>query len=149
MIYRPLGCPDCSMTGYRGRFSVVEVLTMNIELERLIGAGATAEKIAEAARANGMLSLFESGLQHVLAGETSVEELLRVVDVPDGDSARRPAGPRWRPPRPQAGRAAGAAPDAARLAPPPQPVDRRCAAGAPRRRVRTSPTPSTCSRTRR
>jgi type IV pilus assembly protein PilB len=86
VIYRPLGCPDCSMTGYRGRFSVVEVLTMNIDLERLIGAGATAEKIAEGARANGMLSLFESGLAHVLAGETSVEELLRVVDVPMSDS---------------------------------------------------------------
>jgi type II secretory ATPase GspE/PulE/Tfp pilus assembly ATPase PilB-like protein/CheY-like chemotaxis protein len=86
-IVRPVGCPDCSMTGYRGRFSVVEVLTMNTELEKLIGAGATADKIAEAARANGMLSLFESGLRHVLAGETSVEELLRVVDVPVADGA--------------------------------------------------------------
>jgi type II secretory ATPase GspE/PulE/Tfp pilus assembly ATPase PilB-like protein/CheY-like chemotaxis protein len=86
VIYRPLGCPDCSMTGYRGRFSIVEVLTMNIDLERLIGAGATAEKIAEGARTNGMLSLFESGLAHVLAGETSVEEMLRVVDVPMSDS---------------------------------------------------------------
>ena len=86
VIYRPLGCPDCSMTGYRGRFSVVEVLTMNIELERLIGGGATAEKIAECARSNGMLSLFESGLIHVLAGDTGVEELLRVVDVPMADS---------------------------------------------------------------
>jgi type II secretory ATPase GspE/PulE/Tfp pilus assembly ATPase PilB-like protein/CheY-like chemotaxis protein len=87
VIYRPLGCPDCSMTGYRGRFSVVEVLTMNVDMERLIGAGATAEKIASAARQNGMLSLFESGLQHVLAGETGVEELLRVVDVPMSDTA--------------------------------------------------------------
>ncbi|HSB54818.1 MAG TPA: type II/IV secretion system protein [Gemmatimonadales bacterium] len=86
-IVRPVGCPDCSMTGYRGRFSVVEVLTMNTDLEKLIGAGATADKIADAARANGMLSLFESGLRHVLAGETSVEELLRVVDVPVADGA--------------------------------------------------------------
>ncbi|MEO8633821.1 MAG: type II/IV secretion system protein [Gemmatimonadales bacterium] len=86
VIYRPLGCPDCSMTGYRGRFSVVEVLTMNIDLERLIGGGATAEKIADSARLNGMLSLFESGLKHVLAGDTGVEELLRVVDVPMADS---------------------------------------------------------------
>ncbi len=89
-VYRPLGCPDCSMTGYRGRFSIVEVLTMNIEMERLIGGGATAEKIATAARQNGMLSLFESGLQHVLGGDTGMEELLRVVDVPmvDGGGAR-------------------------------------------------------------
>ncbi len=87
VIYRPLGCPECSMTGYRGRFSVVEVLTMNVDLEKIIGGGATADKIAEAARKNGMLSLFESGLRHVLAGETSVDELLRVVDVPMADSA--------------------------------------------------------------
>jgi type II secretory ATPase GspE/PulE/Tfp pilus assembly ATPase PilB-like protein/CheY-like chemotaxis protein len=87
VIRRPLGCPECSMTGYKGRFSVVEVLTMNVDLEKIIGAGATADKIADAARANGMLSLFESGLQHVLAGETSVDELLRVVDVPMADSA--------------------------------------------------------------
>jgi len=87
VIHRPLGCPECSMTGYKGRFSVVEVLTMNVDLEKIIGAGATADKIADAARANGMLSLFESGLRHVLAGETSVDELLRVVDVPMADSA--------------------------------------------------------------
>jgi type II secretory ATPase GspE/PulE/Tfp pilus assembly ATPase PilB-like protein/CheY-like chemotaxis protein len=86
-IVRPVGCPECSMTGYRGRFSVVEVLTMNTELEKLIGAGATADKIADSARENGMLSLFESGLRHVLAGETGVEELLRVVDVPVADGA--------------------------------------------------------------
>jgi CheY-like chemotaxis protein/nucleoside-triphosphatase THEP1 len=87
LVARPLGCPECAMTGYRGRFSVVEVLTMNTELERLIGGGATADKIAEAARRNGMLSLFESGLRHVLAGETGVEELLRVVDVPVADGS--------------------------------------------------------------
>ena len=91
-IYRPVGCPDCSMTGYRGRFSVVEVLTMNIEMERLIGGGATAEKIAEAARLNGMKSLFDSGLKHVLAGETSTDELLRVVDVPMADGGAAGSG---------------------------------------------------------
>ncbi len=85
-FYKAVGCPDCAMTGYRGRFSIVEVLKMNPELERRIGAGATAEKIAEAARLNGMLSLFESGLAHVLQGETSVEELLRVVEPPSTEA---------------------------------------------------------------
>ncbi len=70
------------MTGYRGRFCIVEVLAMYSELERRIGKGATAEEIAEAARAAGMLSLWESGLRHVLSGESSVDELLRVTDVP-------------------------------------------------------------------
>jgi len=81
-IYRGVGCPDCAMTGYRGRFSVVEVLTMSPELERVIGSGGTPDRIAEVARSEGMLSLFESGLRHVLSGETSIEELLRVVEAP-------------------------------------------------------------------
>ena len=87
LLYRAVGCPDCAMTGYRGRFSIVEVLTMNPELERRIGAGATADRIAEAARHTGMKSLWESGLVHVLNGETTLEELLRVTDVPHDDRA--------------------------------------------------------------
>ncbi len=86
-LFRAVGCPDCAMTGYRGRFSIVEVLTMNPEIERRIGAGATADRIAEAARHAGMRSLWESGLDHVLNGETTLEELLRVTDVPHDDRA--------------------------------------------------------------
>jgi CheY-like chemotaxis protein len=106
------------MTGYRGRFSVVEVLTMNAELERRIGAGATADRIAEAARANGMHSLFESGLRHVLAGETSVEELLRVVEVPQTEVPIPPPLARPTPAPAAAGAGAAAAPaGAARQSP--------------------------------
>ena len=57
---------------------------MNSEIERRIGQGATADQIAEAARRNGMQSLFESGLRHVLAGDSTLEELLRVTDMPAG-----------------------------------------------------------------
>jgi type II secretory ATPase GspE/PulE/Tfp pilus assembly ATPase PilB-like protein/ActR/RegA family two-component response regulator len=93
-LFRAVGCAECAMTGYRGRFCIVEVLTMNPEIERLVGEGAPAERIAQAARANGMRSLWWSGLRHVLAGETAVDELLRVTDVPVEDtSARAPAAP--------------------------------------------------------
>jgi type II secretory ATPase GspE/PulE/Tfp pilus assembly ATPase PilB-like protein/CheY-like chemotaxis protein len=95
-LYQAVGCHECSMTGYRGRFSIVEVLTMTPELERRIGEGSTAEKIAEAARAAGMRSLFGSGLRHVLAGESTLEELLRVTDVPHEERPARPSGPRSR-----------------------------------------------------
>jgi type II secretory ATPase GspE/PulE/Tfp pilus assembly ATPase PilB-like protein/CheY-like chemotaxis protein len=94
-LFRAVGCPDCAMTGYRGRFSIMEVLTMNSDLERRIGQGATADQIAESARGNGMRSLFDSGLRHVLAGESSLEELLRVTDVPQREDGERP--PRERP----------------------------------------------------
>jgi type II secretory ATPase GspE/PulE/Tfp pilus assembly ATPase PilB-like protein/CheY-like chemotaxis protein len=110
-LFRGVGCPTCAMTGYRGRFSIVEVLAMNSELERRIGQGATADQIADAARANGMRSLFESGLRHILAGESSLEELLRVTDVPREEEGA--LVPRERP----SGRTrAGAAP------PPPPPA---------------------------
>jgi type II secretory ATPase GspE/PulE/Tfp pilus assembly ATPase PilB-like protein/CheY-like chemotaxis protein len=79
---KAVGCAECAETGYRGRFAIVEVLVMTATIERLINSGATADQIAAAARAAGMRSLFESGVRHVLGGETSVEELLRVTDPP-------------------------------------------------------------------
>jgi type II secretory ATPase GspE/PulE/Tfp pilus assembly ATPase PilB-like protein/CheY-like chemotaxis protein len=110
-LYQAVGCSDCSMTGYRGRFSIVEVLTMTPELERRIGEGATAEKIAEAARAAGMRSLFGSGLRHVLAGESTLEELLRVTDVPHEEAQpARPSGSRARISAPHAAPHAAAPP---------------------------------------
>ena len=96
-LYRAAGCPDCAMTGYRGRFSIVEVLTVSAEVERRIAAGETAEHIAGAARRAGMKGLWESGLEHVLRGESTLDELTRVVDIPDVDdrpSGGRPATPR-------------------------------------------------------
>ncbi len=98
-LYSGVGCSECSMTGYRGRFSIVEVLTMNPELERRIGEGAAAEKIAEAARAGGMRSLWGSGLRHVLSGESTIEELLRVTDPPPEEAAAPPVEPRAKPSR--------------------------------------------------
>lgn len=81
-LYRAAGCPDCAMTGYRGRFSIVEVLTVSAEVERTIAGGESVDRIALAARKNGMKSLWDSGLAHVLMGESSIDELTRVVDVP-------------------------------------------------------------------
>src|SRR5713101_378491 len=84
-LYRAAGCPDCAMTGYRGRFSIVEVLTVSAEVERRIAAGETAEHIAGAARRSGMKGLWDSGLAHVLRGESTLDELTRVVDIPEED----------------------------------------------------------------
>ncbi len=93
-LYRAAGCPDCVMTGYRGRFSILEILTMTPELERLIAAGEVADRIAEAAQRGGMKSLWDSGLAHVTRGESTLEELTRVVDIPPEADAPAPADPR-------------------------------------------------------
>ena len=90
-LYRASGCPDCAMTGYRGRFSILEILTMTPELERLIAAGEAADRIAEAAKRGGMKTLWDSGLAHVTRGESTLEELTRVVDIPAEDDDVPPA----------------------------------------------------------
>ena len=93
-LYRAGGCPDCAMTGYRGRFSILEILTMTAELERLIAAGEAADRIAEAAQRGGMKSLWDSGLAHVVRGESTLEELTRVVDIPaEPEAPARPPAP--------------------------------------------------------
>jgi CheY-like chemotaxis protein len=89
-LFKAVGCPECSQTGYRGRMAVMEVLTTNGEIERLISAGETADMIAEAARGSGMKTLWESGIEHVRAGETTLDELLRVVEPPVETPVRRP-----------------------------------------------------------
>ena len=122
-LYRAAACPDCAMTGYRGRFSILEILTMTPELERRIAAGETADRIADAARRGGMKSLWDSGLAHVTRGESTLEELTRVVDIPAEAEAPAPAekggartsGPTRRSP-------GGSGVDALRLAVPHEPA---------------------------
>ncbi|MGH7516302.1 MAG: ATPase, T2SS/T4P/T4SS family [Gemmatimonadales bacterium] len=123
-LFRAVGCPECAQTGYRGRFSIVEVLTMTPAIERAIGAGATADVLAEMARDQGMRSLWESGLQHLVAGDTTVEELLRVTDVPAEVVPERASAPRRPAPEPKRGGRAAAAPPAtpAPASTPPQPA---------------------------
>ena len=86
-LYRAVGCPECAMTGYRGRFSIMEILKVTGDVERAIASNDTADRIADIAIRNGMKSLWDSGLSHVLLGESTIDELLRVVDVPQEDGA--------------------------------------------------------------
>jgi type II secretory ATPase GspE/PulE/Tfp pilus assembly ATPase PilB-like protein/CheY-like chemotaxis protein len=94
-LWKAVGCGQCAQTGYRGRFSVVEILVMTPDLERLVGTNASAAEIGAAAAEAGMHSLFDCALRHVIDGQTTVDELLRVAEVPyevdgkPGRSARR------------------------------------------------------------
>jgi type II secretory ATPase GspE/PulE/Tfp pilus assembly ATPase PilB-like protein len=89
-LYRPVGCAECGNTGYRGRMAVMEIMVTDAEVERRISAGDSTERIADAARRGGMRTMWDSGVDHVVAGETDIEELLRVLEVPaesDGKEA--------------------------------------------------------------
>ncbi len=87
-LYRAVGCSECSQTGYRGRLALTEVLVMTPELERRIAANEPADRIADAAREGGMRGLWESGVSHVRNGSSSIDELLRVLEMPSDQSDR-------------------------------------------------------------
>lgn len=87
-LYRAVGCSECSQTGYRGRLALTEVLVMTPELERRIAANEPADRIADAAREGGMRGLWESGVSHVRNGSSSIDELLRVLEMPSDQSGR-------------------------------------------------------------
>jgi type IV pilus assembly protein PilB len=78
-VYRKVGCARCSKTGYRGRIGIFQYLRMNDELESLTSRRATRDDLEAAALRAGMRSLWDDGMDKVLAGLTSVEELARVV----------------------------------------------------------------------
>lgn len=78
-VYHGQGCPYCSNTGYYGRIALSEILFISPEIKQMILNHASAEEIEKQARKDGMKTLFESGLEKLLAGETSVEELFRVT----------------------------------------------------------------------
>lgn len=77
-IYMPVGCPTCSNSGYQGRSGVFELLTVDDKIRSLIHDGASEERLREHARSRGMGSIREDGLRWVRAGETSLDEVLRV-----------------------------------------------------------------------
>ena len=102
-LFRAAGCDHCAQTGYRGRMAVVEVLVSNPEVERRISAGESVDRVADAAREGGMRSLWESGVSRVVAGDTTIEELLRVLEVPQDDPSRTSTRPSAPSPRKQGG----------------------------------------------
>ncbi len=78
-IYRPVGCDDCNQSGYLGRVAVYELLRMTPAIKQAILTEKTIEQISKKARSEGMRSLFEKGVQKVVDGTTSVDEVFRVL----------------------------------------------------------------------
>ncbi len=72
-----VGCPFCAETGFQGRAISAEVLSMNDEIELLIYERANSQKIQKVAVASGMRTMREEGVLKVLAGLTTVDEILR------------------------------------------------------------------------
>jgi type IV pilus assembly protein PilB len=79
VLYRPVGCTNCSNTGYRGRIALHEVMIVSEQIERLAVTRASAAEIGRVAVGEGMLTLRQDGWAKIQLGMTSVEEIMRVV----------------------------------------------------------------------
>ncbi len=78
-LWRAVGCTACNGTGYKGRSAIMEVLAMSERLRQLVMRQAGAEALRAAAVEEDMTTLFQAGLGKAQAGETSIEEVLRVA----------------------------------------------------------------------
>ncbi|MFN0007064.1 MAG: GspE/PulE family protein [Planctomycetota bacterium] len=75
------GCERCHQTGYRGRSGLFEILIVDDQVRRGVSERASSQEIRAAARAGGMKTLRESGIDALLAGKTTVEEVLRETGI--------------------------------------------------------------------
>ncbi|BES71888.1 GspE/PulE family protein [Marinobacter nanhaiticus D15-8W] len=78
-VYAPGGCLECRNTGYRGRAGVYEILQLSPRLRSTVDESCDLEQLRLEAYKDGMKSLRLSGAQKVAAGETTIEEILRVT----------------------------------------------------------------------
>lgn len=80
-FFKGKGCKKCNNTGFRGRTAVHELLEIDEKMKRLIAKDADLEEIRNLAKASGITSLHDDGMEKAKQGITTVEEVLRVVPV--------------------------------------------------------------------
>lgn len=80
-IYQKKGCNNCDFTGYSGRLGVFEIMPITKEIRKLIAIGSHDIEIEDAAIACGMKTLNQSCLEHILNGQTTINEFVRVLGI--------------------------------------------------------------------
>ncbi len=80
IFFHSLGCEKCNNIGYKGRLGLYETIVMSPEIQKIIqGETVTDHEIEQAAIKDGMVTILQDGILKALAGETSLEEIFRVV----------------------------------------------------------------------
>ena len=82
LLQLAVGCPECAGTGFRGRLAVTEIFVVDAELERGIAGTQSASELTESARQRGMSTIWESGVRQAEQGNTTLEEVARVLTPP-------------------------------------------------------------------
>jgi type IV pilus assembly protein PilB len=85
---RGKGCNSCNKSGYRGRMGIHEILMVDAKVRELIFANSSSMEIRDYVVANGMATLFQDGLEKVMSGYTTFEEIYRVAKQTEADGAR-------------------------------------------------------------
>jgi type IV pilus assembly protein PilB len=80
-FYQAVGCKECNGLGYKGRIGVLELIPVDIEMEKLIANSPSHAEVFELAKKKGMITMYQDGLLKVLSGITTLEEVERVIDV--------------------------------------------------------------------
>lgn len=97
-VARAVGCPECLTTGYRGRFPIAEVFLMDYRLAELIARGSGPLELERAAIEGGMRRMVVVALERVAQGDTTLEEVARVLgqaaeEAPGGARSTAPITP--------------------------------------------------------
>ena len=79
IFYKGEGCDNCGGSGYKGRSSITEVMDVSDSIKKMILVNASPDVIEEQAVKEGMVTMFIDGMRKVIAGKTTIEEVLRVM----------------------------------------------------------------------
>ena len=90
-IYAPVGCEICG-NGYSGRIAIHEVLLFNQEIRDAISAGMRRDKLRDLVYQSGVNTMLEDGLEKVLMGLTTVEEVLKLIELEDDEKGSKAYG---------------------------------------------------------
>ncbi|MCK5285655.1 MAG: Flp pilus assembly complex ATPase component TadA [Candidatus Pacebacteria bacterium] len=80
-MFVPVGCDECNNTGYKGRIGIFEAILVNAEISKLLEQNPGKEVIKTIFKQQGLLSLAQDGVIKVLNGDTTLDELRRVIDL--------------------------------------------------------------------
>lgn len=80
-LYRGAGCNGCYKTGYHGRKSIYEILSISAEIRRIVAHGGNDDAVKQQAIEEGMKTIHKSAIEEVINGVTTLEEMMRIVDV--------------------------------------------------------------------
>lgn len=78
--FKAVGCPRCENTGYLGRVAIAEIIEINDDLRALIDQGGNSINLEAVKKTQDFLSIKQDGIIKVLRGETTMEEVLRVIE---------------------------------------------------------------------